>query len=133
MTKLIAILIILVAIFGGWELFQYWDKVRNENETLEKQAAAQVVPEQLPGLPGQLQPSLQAAQQHGATALGAWLKAYGPAVQDPRKAWIELDYCQLISRDDPALARRIFADVKNRTPQSSPVWPRIQQLAKTYE
>jgi hypothetical protein len=54
-------------------------------------------------------------------------------VQDPRKAWIELDYCIAVAREDPAEAKRAFASVKNRTPQSSPVWPRIKQLEKTYE
>jgi hypothetical protein len=95
------------------------------------------VPEQLQGMPGQnptqLEATLRAAQSQGAEALKNWLKTYGRAVQDPRKAWIELDYCTMISREDPNEAKRIFAEVKNRTPPSSPVWPRIQKLEKTYE
>jgi len=54
-------------------------------------------------------------------------------VQDPRKAWIELDYCVMVAREDPAEAKRVFRDVKARTAASSPVWPRIQKLQKTYE
>jgi hypothetical protein len=61
------------------------------------------------------------------------LKAHGNSVQDPRKAWIQLDYCVLISREDPAEARRIFAEVKGRLQPSSPVWARIKRLEKTYE
>ena len=62
-----------------------------------------------------------------------WLKTYSRVIADPRKAWIELDYCGMIYRDDPREARRIFAEVKARTPVTSPVWPRIQDLQKTYE
>jgi hypothetical protein len=83
--------------------------------------------------PTQLEATLRAAQSQGAEGLKNWLKTYGRAVQDPRKAWIELDYCTMISREDPNEAKRIFAEVKNRTPPSSPVWPRIQKLEKTYE
>ncbi len=133
-TKAIAVLILAVVLFGGWELFLYWDKVKNEEEVAKKQAAASVVTgESLPGLPQQLEQSLRAAQDKGPEGLKTWLKTYGQKVQDPRKAWIELDYCELILRADPAEARHIFAEVKDRTPPSSPVWPRMNQLAKTYE
>jgi hypothetical protein len=134
MTKLIAAVIILAALFGGWELFFYWEKVKNEQEVQKKQAAAVVVSgEQLSGLPQQLEPTLKAAEAQGAAGLRRWLKTYNRSVQDPRKAWIELDYCLLISREDPSEAKRIFAQVKNRTPESSPIWPRIKKLENAYE
>ncbi|PYJ08203.1 MAG: hypothetical protein DME25_02040 [Verrucomicrobia bacterium] len=134
MTKLIAALIIALVLFGGWHLYFYWEKVKNEEETAKKQEAAQVInPSQLPGLPQKLEPSLEAAQKQGAAAVRNWLKTYGPALKDPRKAWIELDFCVLIAREDPAEARRIFAEVKARTPRSSPIWPRIKDLEKTYQ
>ena len=95
--------------------------------------AEAVMGDQLPGMPFQLDPSLHAAQSQGATGLRNWLKAYGDKIQDPRKAWIELDYCVAISREDPSEARRLFADVKKRTVSTSPVWPRIKRLEKTYE
>ncbi len=134
MTKLIAVLILLAVAFGGWELFFYWEKVKNEEETQKKQAAAAiVVGDQLSGMPQQLEPALKAAEAQGAAGLRSWLKVYGRAIQDPRKAWIELDYCLLISREDPSEAKRLFAAVKNRTPESSPVWPRIKKLENAYE
>ncbi len=117
MTKLITVLIIAVVLYGGWHLFLYWEKVKNEEETAKKQEAAAIVdPNQLPGLPRNLEPALQAVQRQGAPAMKEWLKTFGPVVQDPRKAWIELDYCALIAREDPAEARRVFAAVKERTP-----------------
>jgi hypothetical protein len=134
MTKLISILIILLVLLGGWQLFKYWEKVRDDQETAQKEAAARaVVPEHLPGLPEKLEPSLQAAKQQGAAALGNWLKTYGAAVQDPRKAWIELDYCVMIARENPAEAKRVFAAVKERMPPASPVWPRVHELEKSYQ
>jgi hypothetical protein len=138
MTKIITAVIILAVVYGGWQLFFYWEKVKNEEETEKKQiAAAAVIGDQLPGMPPQLQfqldNSLRAAQSQGAAALKNWLDTYGRNVQDPRKAWIELDYCTLLSRQNTAEARRIFAEVKKRTPQTSPVWQRIKQIEKTYE
>ena len=133
-TKLIAALIIIAALYGGWNLFLYWEKVKNEQETQKKQAAAaEVREENLAGLPWNLQAGLQAAREKGAAGLRNWLKTYGHLVQDPRKAWIELDYCILVARDDPAEARRVFASVRERTGPASPVWPRVKQLTTTYE
>jgi hypothetical protein len=134
MTKLISILIIAVVLYGGWQLFLYYDRVKSEDEQAQKKAAVEnVSPQQLPGMPYQLETSLEGAQKQGAAGLRNWLKTYGPSIQDPRKAWIQLDYCVQVSREDPAEARRVFAEVKSRTPDSSPVWKRIKQLEKTYE
>jgi hypothetical protein len=135
MTKLIAILIVVAALWGGWQVFLYWDKVKSEDDAAAKKKAQTEITsgDQLPGVPYNLESSYQAVKNQGATALKNWLKANGRMVQDPRKAWIELDYAVAVSREDPAEAKRVFAEVKNRTPQNSPVWPRIKQLEKTYE
>jgi hypothetical protein len=133
MTKLIWAFIIIVVIFCGWQFFQYWEKVENEERTRKKEAAAVLNPAYLPGLPQQMDQSYQNALQHGNSAMRDWLKTYGPALQDPRKAWIELDFCVAITREDPAEARRIFKAVKDRTPPSSPIQPRLKQLEKSYE
>ena len=134
MTKLIAAVLIVLACYGVWELFLYWEKVKNEEATRQKQdASALVMGDQLPGMPSALEPSLQAAKKRGAAGLKSWLKAHNQSLEDPRKAWIELDYCVAVARDDVAEAKRVFAQVKERTPPTSPVWPRIQQLEKTYQ
>jgi predicted Zn-ribbon and HTH transcriptional regulator len=44
-----------------------------------------------------------------------------------------LDYVILLAQSDPSEAKRIFNQVKNRTQSDSPVYSRVQQLAKTYE
>ena len=134
MTKVIAACIIIVVLWGGWQIFFYWEKVKNEEETnVKRDAAAMVVGDSLPGMSYKLEDSLHAAQKQGAAALRTWLKTYSQSVEDPRKAWIELDYCVAVARQDPAEAKRVFAQVKERIPPSSPVWPRMKQLEKTYE
>ena len=37
MTKLIAALIIVAALYCGWQLFSYWEKVKNGEEAQQKQ------------------------------------------------------------------------------------------------
>jgi hypothetical protein len=134
MSKFIGIFIVVLFLFGVYHLVMYYDKVQNEKESEQKQAAIHRDGSSMPGMPTyQLEVSLQAAMHEGAAGLGRWLKAYGANVQDPRRGWIELDYCVLIARDNPAEARRVFAEVKQRTPASSPLWPRIKELSKTYE
>jgi hypothetical protein len=134
MTKLIAVLMIVAVLYGGWELFLYWEKVKNDEETKQKQdAAALVIGDQLPGVPYQLENSFQTARKHGAAGLRNWLKAYGQSVEDPRKAWIELDFCVAVAHENPAEARHVFAGVKERLGTNSPVWPRMKQLEKAYE
>jgi len=128
-------LIIAAVLFVGYQMFLYWDRVKNEEETARKEAAAKVITrgDQLQGMPYNLQKLYENAEKQGPAGLRAFLKAYGNSVQDPRKAWIELDYCQAISHEDPAEARRIYADVKARTPANSPIMPRIKQLERTFQ
>lgn len=135
MTKLIAALIIAAVLFVSYQVFLYWDRVKNEEEKARKDAAAKIITsgDQLQGMPWGLNAAYQNAEKQGATGIRGFLKSYGSSLQDPRKAWIELDYCQLISRENPAEARRTFADVKKRTPADSPIIPRIKQLERTFE
>ena len=134
MTKLITALIIVGVLFGVWELWVYYDKVDHEKEEDAHKAAASVVRgDQLQGLNYQLETGLQSAMDKGAAGLKTWLAAHGNQVEDPRKAWIQLDYCVMISRDNLAEARRIFAEVKARTPNTSPVYKRVQELSRSYE
>lgn len=134
MTKLITAGIVAFALFVGWVTFKYYQQVRTESASQNKPALIVHSATQLPGFPYQLSMSLEAAEKQGsAEALSNWLKQYGYLVQDPAKAWIELDYCVRVARTDPNQARRIFAAVKKRLDPSSPVWPRIQELKNSYE
>jgi hypothetical protein len=132
MTKLIWIAIVLAVIYVAYSLFTYWEQVRDEKESKETAARLAQRPEAMSGMPQQLESTLQAAQQAGLPTFRRWLDTYGPMIQDPRKAWIELDYCVMIARDNPKEARRIFAEVKQRTQPDSPVYTRIKQLEPTF-
>ena len=133
MTKLISILIILAVVFVGYRLYVYWEKVQDEKYEEEKAAQRVVTEGSLAGLPWQLEQSLQAAKTNGATGLKKWLDAYGAQVQDPRLAWIELDYCVMQTLNNPAEAKRVYEVVRNRTATNSPVYKRVKQLEKTFE
>ena len=99
MTKLIAALIIVVVLYGGWELFLYWEKVKNEEETKQKQdAAAMVIGDQLPGLPYKLEASLQAARKQGAAGLEKLAQDLRPERRGPAQG---LDRAGLLRRRRP--------------------------------
>ena len=136
MKALIGIFVVLAVIFLGWRVYDYWVGVDTEREARERaKLPPPVVPERLEGLPSQLEPSLQEAQKKGAAGLKSWLDQYkrSPLVKDPRLAWIELDYVVGVAAENPIEAKRVFSEVKKRTPPESPVYPRIKELERTYE
>lgn len=135
MTKVIGLLIIVVVCWGGYELFEMWDKYDTSKDLAEKKAEADrnFNPDGLPGIPYPLEKSLELAKKRGAVGLHDWLKTYGPKIEDPRKGWLELDYAVMISKDDPNEAKKIYESVKERTATNSPIYPRVQQLKRTYE
>jgi hypothetical protein len=130
-------LIIVVGLsLGGYQLYNYWGKFKDKNDSVATAPALPPPPssgDQLAGLPPKLQPLLDIAQSRGAVGLHDFLAKYGAKIADPRKAWIELDYVVLLAQSSPGEARRKFQDVKSRVPQNSPVYSRIKELEKTYE
>jgi len=135
MKGLISILIIAAVCFGGWQLWNYWTELRSKSSSAPP-PTEQAAPEQkLSGMDPRLEASLQKAQQGGANALKEWLDTYRRSgmVKDPRLASIELDYVLLLARENPIEAKRVFAEVKNRVPAGSPVYPRIKALEPTFQ
>ena len=136
MKVLISILIILGVIFTAWKGYDYWDRVNTEKDKSERKASgADIVPNDLPGMPYQLIEKYRNAASKGPEAMKAFLDAYdkAPSFQDPRKAWVELDYIVSITSSDPLAAKKRFAAVKGRVSTNSPVYFRIRSLEKTYE
>ena len=136
MKALISILVVLVVGVMVWNLWNYWDEVNRQREARDKAAASgAVVGTHLPGIPPQLEASLEQAQKSGAAGLRLWLQTYkrSPLVKDPRLAWIELDYVVALSGENPVEAKKFFAEIKKRTPPDSPVYPRLKALEKAYE
>lgn len=134
MTKLIWVLIIAVVAFVGYQLYLQWVAVQAERAgKKEDPVAVMVSGDSLPGLPAHLEAGYRAAREKSPAAFRTWFNANERQLADPRKAWIELDLCVAIRRDNPAESKEIFARVKNRVPPASPVWPRMKELEKAFE
>lgn len=135
MKALITIVIILCVFWAGKRLLLSYRAIEKETASqqsgAEEQAAAPS--SSLPGLPESLEESLSAAEKRGAAGLRDWLRQYGHMVRDPRLASIQLDYIALIHHQDPAEARRIFNDIKERTPTFSPIYPRVKRLQDSFQ
>ncbi len=135
MKALISILILVAVGFVGCRIFEHWEKVK-ERRVLDERVArgTNIDPEQLAGLPGTLRYKYDNVR-NDAKLLGPFIESIRktPGVQDPRLAWIELDYVVMISATDPVKAKEIFKAVKKRTQDDSPVLPRIRSLEKNYE
>lgn len=133
MTKAIWVLIILVVGYIGYLLFQQWDKARLEHDGQKKtEAAALVTGDSLAGMPGHLDAGYRVAKGNGPAAFRAWFVANEKFLADPRKAWIELELCVAMTRENPAEAKKIYAAVKSRVPPSSPVYAKVKELEKTF-
>ncbi len=135
MKAVISIIIIAAVCFGGYKFWEYWTELRNKNLGVSAKSESAAPVEQVPGMAPQLEASLQKAQQGGAQTLKQWLDNYRRSglVKDPRLASIELDYVLLLAREDSAEAKRIFAEVKKRTPANSPVFARVKALESTFQ
>ena len=136
MKVLIGVVIALIVAIGGYKLFEHWEAV-NQQRGLEEKAArgGDINPDNLPGLPWQLTQKLRGAQQAGPASVKNFIEYCKrlPDVKDPRLAWIELDYAVMITSTDPVEAKKIYQAVKKRTPEDSPIQPRLKAMAKNYE
>jgi hypothetical protein len=135
MTKLIGVLIVALVCWGGYELFELWDRYDTAKDIkAQEDSRPQITTgDQVGRMTPELEKTLEIATKRGAVGIKDWLNAYGTKVEDPRKAWIQLDYVVLLSRDNPAEAKKVFDEVKARTPENSPVYPRIQKLEQNYD
>jgi hypothetical protein len=139
MRWLIGIFIVIGCAYGGFQLYDYFHTFKQEEDRPRWAASPPPSPadvnagSHLPGLPSALEVSLSQAQAQGGRALGQWLLHSQRKVHDPRLAWIQLDYVVLIAPADLYEARKVFKEVKARTEPSSPVYPRVKQLEKTYD
>jgi hypothetical protein len=136
MKILITILVILGVVVGAYKLFDYWEKTSADQEVNKKAEDGSDIQEaMLPGMPYQLEMKYGQAKQKGVTGVREFLEAYGkaPKFEDPRKAWVELDYVVMIAGSDPVEAKKIFADVKGRIRTNAPIYRRIRSMSKTFE
>jgi hypothetical protein len=135
MRFVIGLIIVIGLALGAYQLNEYWGKFKDKDTDTVVVPAQQPVAsgDQLAGMSPKLQPMLEAAQRRGAAGLHDFLVTYGKQIDDPRRAWIELDYVVLLAQSSPGQARQKFQEVKSRVQPGSPVYNRVQQLEKTYE
>jgi len=136
MKIVIALIIVLVACFLGYTLWDQWREVNEQKRAAQEAATgADIDPKKLPGLPPQLEFKLDEAQRGGLARFKAFIDGLKQLkdVKDPRLAWIELDYVVMLSHSNPVEAKKLFWEIKKRTPENSPIYPRIRTLEKTYE
>ena len=136
MKIVIALIIFLVVGFLGYALWDHWREVNEQKRAIQEAASgADIDPKKLPGLPQQLEFKLEAAQRGGLAQFKAFIDGIKQLkdVKDPRLAWIELDYLVMLSHSNPVEAKKLFWEIKKRTPENSPIYPRIKMLEKTYE
>jgi hypothetical protein len=132
MKTFFSILAVLIIGMAVWKLWEYYERVGGpETGGSGQTTAPAAVP--LPSLPPKLEQELADARKRGAVALKAWLDRHRPHVKDPRLAAIELDYVVMVSATDPVQAKKLFQEIKQRTPPDSPVYPRLKDLEKTYD
>lgn len=134
MKALISILIIAACAFMGMKLMQQWEETKTPAPmAAEVKPTPVVAAESLPGMSGSLESALTEARKRGARGLREFLTRYGRNIRDPRLASIELDYASLVLKDDPIEAKNVYKRVKQRTPESSPIYPRVKQLERMYQ
>ena len=131
MKALITIAILVGIYLFGKTVYQQ-AKVKQAKEEASQRGEPVGPADGLAGMPANFQPSLEAAIAQGSPALKAWIDRYRPHIRDPKLAAIELDYVVLVSRSDPAEAKRAFQAVKARVPPNSPVYERVKRLDPTY-
>jgi hypothetical protein len=129
--EFLGIVLICVAVLAGRAFYRHFTHFMGEQLPPAQTQATNSIP--LPGMPPNLESSYAAAQAQGSKTFRRWLDYYGPNIADPRLASIELDYVVLVSRENMAEARSVFAAVKARTPTNSPVYLRIKRLEQAYE
>ncbi|MDB6032493.1 MAG: hypothetical protein JWM16_2831, partial [Verrucomicrobiales bacterium] len=116
MKALIAILVVVGVIFGGWKLWDYWDTVDQQKDAAQK--VPDVTEDQMGRMTPELENTLQEARKKGASGVKDWLNKYqkSPKIPEARLVWIKLDYVLMASQSDPLEAKKVFADVKEKTP-----------------
>jgi hypothetical protein len=132
---MLRLIIIALLVWGGYYVVSSLTgkyKAVQKQEVSAKEPAAPVS-QDLPGMPHQLQASLDAAQGQGPAALKRWIDANRRYLKDPKLGDIELDLAVALMRQNLTQAREIYRNVKARTPANSPLQARLKRLSKSLE
>ncbi len=135
MKNLIGLAMIAAVLFGVYKLWEVYDQ-SNATKKLEGRVdQTREFGAHLQGMDLRLEPRLREAYGKGALGLAAFLKDYSntPHLQDPRLAWVELDYAKLLINKDPGQGKKVFLQVQARVPTGSPVAGQVKNDAEIWQ
>ena len=135
MKNLIGLALIVGVLFGAYKLWELYDQQSATKQLVEKDTRHQEFGQHLQGLDQRLEQVFREAHGKGPIALKAFLTDYRNTafLQDPRLAWMEVDYALMLVNKDAKQARAAFDEVRNRIPPNSPVMPRIKELEQAFK
>ena len=131
LKQILTVIFIAIAVYVGIKFSAYFQKRLQEAEQ-KTEGPPLYAPGKLPGLPAELEPAYEEAKAHGLDGLREFLRQHRPEIEDPRLADIQMDYVVLVGRDNPAEARRVLDDIRQRLGPTSSAYKRFQQLQQVY-
>ncbi|MBM3845580.1 MAG: hypothetical protein FJ405_04750 [Verrucomicrobia bacterium] len=134
MKQFIWLLIIGGVLLGVFRLWEFYDQQQQTKDLKEKEIRQITDGSNLQGMSQALEGTYRTAQSKGVLGLRDFLRDYKGTehLLDPRMGHIELDYAVLMMSKDPAVARRVFTEVKDRTPPHSPLQQRLKLMERTF-
>jgi len=131
MKNFVVLLAVVIIAMAVWKLWEYYNPSTPGTGDSDP-GLTQALP---PPLAPEREREVNEVKKRGPAAFKMLLERYKTSqlVKDPALAWLELDYVVMISQRDPVQAKKIFSEVKSRTPADSPVYPRVKELETTYE
>jgi hypothetical protein len=131
MKQFLTVLMVGAIIWLGLMFKDYVDGSLKKSKQ-QTEGPLETAPGKAPGMPIQLEESLELAKKGGPDGLRNWLRQHRAEAQDPRLADIDMDYVVLVGITDPKEARRVLNAVGQRIKPGSPVYKRFEQLDKAY-
>ncbi len=132
MKALISLVVLGLIALGFYKAWEAWE-LKQTSAEVEKNAT--INPARLQGMDFKIEPMYREAQSKGAYGLRDFIDRYKGTqfLEDPKLAWIELDYALLLSVSDPPEARKVFNRVRARINSGSPVYARMKSLEKSFQ
>ena len=135
MKNLIGLAMIAAVLFGAYKLWEVYDQSNTTKKLEGRVDQRQEFGAHLQGMDLRLEQRLREAYGKGALGLAAFLKDYGNTVhlQDPRLAWVELDYAKLLINKDPGQGKKVFQQVQARVPNGSALAAKVKDDAEIWQ
>ena len=130
MKNLIGLLMIGAVVLGVYKLWELYDQQSTTSSLAAKDTRRQEFGAHLQGLDQRLEQPLREAYSKGLLGLKGFLQDYRSTqfLQDPRLAWIEIDYAVMLVNKDAKQARTALLEVRDRLQPNSPAMPHLKEF-----